>query len=146
MNETTKRIKELRNEVDRINHEIFELERKNSNYYIGVYSVGNCDYWDDYYCQLGFITEEQAKTWAKDKRNEFEDVYSARYFEVTEEIYEKFGEWRSLYKLQESIAIGNPAIGKLEGADRFKEVVDEAVTNLTKEIGIEHPSFMYPEI
>ena len=39
MNETTKRIKELRNEVDRINHEIFELERKNSNYYIGVYSV-----------------------------------------------------------------------------------------------------------
>ena len=28
MNETTKRIKELRNEVDRINHEIFELERK----------------------------------------------------------------------------------------------------------------------
>ena len=82
MNETTKKIKELREEVERLNSEIMKLERENSKFYIGVCYDGDDNYRDEYYHRLGYITEEEAKAWANEQLNK-EDVYKARYFEIT---------------------------------------------------------------
>lgn len=142
MNEATKKIKELREEIARINTEIRKLERENSNFYIGVRCYGNGDYWDEYYSRLGFITEDKAKTWCSECYEE-EDIHNASYFEVTKEIYDKFGSWYNLDRLNYRLKDYDPIIGKLEGFVSFKESVDKAIKDLTKEIGIEFLSFMY---
>ena len=145
MNEKSKKIKELRDEVKELLYEIHKLQKENSNYYIGVYSIGNGDYWDEYYCQLGFITEETAKRWTE-VLNEEEYVYEVKYFEVTEEIYHKYGDWRYLDELKASIRRYNRAIKNLEGVDSFYETVERAIEDLAKEIGIGHLSFMHPTL
>ena len=144
MNETTKKINELREEIARINSEIHKLERENSNFYIGVCYYGDEDYWDEYYSGLGFITEEQAKTW-RGERYKDNNVYQVDYFEVTKEIYDKFGSLYNLDRLNHRLIDYDPIIGKLEGFVSFKESVDKAIKDLAKEIGIEDISFMYPE-
>lgn len=143
MNDVKTKINELRDEVERLNYEIRELERQNSNFYIGVYAVGDSDYWDEYYCRLGFISEEQAKAWVDEQEQNIE-VVNARYFEVTKEIYNKFGDWVCLDKLQKSINRNNPTIKKLEGVDSFEDSVNKAIEDLSKEIGIKHLSFRHP--
>lgn len=141
MNDVTTKINELRDEVERLEYEIRELEKQNSNFYIGVCEIGNGDYWDEYYHRLGFISEEQAKTWVYEQDT---DVYNARYFEVTKEIYDKFWDWACLDKLRKAINRYDPAINKLEGVDSFEDSVNKAIKDLAKEIGIEHLSFMHP--
>ena len=143
MNEVSKRIEELRNEIYRLEGEIRELERQNSNFYIGVCKIGDGDYWDEYYHRLGFISEEQAKTWV-DEQERNTDVYNARYFEVTKEIYDKFCDWVCLDKLRISINRYCPSINKLEGVNSFEDSVNKAIKDLAKEIGIEYLSFMHP--
>lgn len=145
MNETSKKIKELRNEINRLKDEITELEKKNSNYYIGVIKCGNGDYWDEYYYRLGFITEADAKSWVDHMFNTDEvEVYDATYFEVTKEIYQKYGDWFALDELRCAINTYNTEIRKLEGVYKFINSVDNAMSNIAKEIGIEYLSFMHP--
>lgn len=144
MNETTKKIEELRNEIATIEQKIRELERVNSNYYIGVYSVGDGDYWDEYYRRLGFISEEKAKEWVEEQEADA-DVYTARYFEVTEEIYKKYISWENLDNLYTAINMYDKSIDELEGVVKFKDSVEEAIKALANEIGIEFLSFMHPE-
>ena len=143
MNEITKRIDELRKEINRLDYEIRELERQNSNFYIGVCDIGNGDYWDEYYHRLGFISEENAKAWVSEQLED-EDVYDARYFEVTAEIHNKYNDWVQLDKLKNAINRYNSEIDKLDGVDVFEETVDKAIKALAKEIGIRHLSFMHP--
>lgn len=145
MNEITKKIEELRDEVYRLNVEIRELEKQNSNYYIGVYEVGDGDYWDEYYCRLGFISETEASVWV-DKQYRGDNVYNARYFEVSEEIYNKYGDWCALEKLKQDINTYNKAIKELEGVYDFEKMVNKAIDNLAKEIGIKYLSFMHPDL
>lgn len=143
MNETTKKIMELREEISRLECEIRELEQKNSNFYIGVYSICDGDYWDEYYCRLGFISEELAKKWVKEQKCD-NGVYDARYFEVTEDKYKRFGDWYALDTLQRSINTYNSEIQKLECVYTFEESVNNAIVNLSKEIGIKYLSSMHP--
>ena len=143
MNETTKKIEELRDEIERLEYEIRELERKNSNFYIGVYVIGDGDYWDEYYTRLGFISEEQAKNWVVEQEDD-ENVYSAKYFEVTEEIYNKYWDWYCLDKLQKSINRYNTAIDNLEGVDSFEDSINKAITDLAEKLEIKYLSFMHP--
>ena len=145
MNETTKKIYEIREEIKKLEWEIFELERKNSDWFIGMYTVGNYDYWDDYYLPLGFITEERAKKWVYDK-TEDEDVRDAKYFAVTEEIYYKYREWQYLDDVYFTLKAYSAELNHLEGFYSFKNDVWGAIKNLTKDIGIEEDqlSFKHP--
>lgn len=143
MNETTKKIKELREEIARIKTEIEKLERENSNFYIGVRYYGDGDCWDEYYSRLGFITEDKAKTWRSECYKKG-DIHNVSYFEVTKEIYDKFGSWYNLDRLLDGIKMYDPIIGGLEGSANFRASVEKAIKDLTKEIEIEYLSFMYP--
>lgn len=142
MNETNIQIKELREKIEELEERIAVLKSKNSNYYIGVYSIGDGNYWDEYYCRLGCITEEQAEDWVNKTLDG--DVYEAWYFDVTEEKYKKFGDWFELDKLRRSINMYNAAISGLKNVDTFVNTVGEAIRELAKEIGIEYLSFMHP--
>ena len=144
MNETTKKINELREEIEKLENEIYELKRKNSNYYIGVCKVGDFDYWDEYYYQLGFITEADAEAWVEKQRDDEDCVFDAKYFEVTKEIYDKYDDWYRLDNLKGNINLYSLAINKLEGIDSLRKSVDKAIEDLAKEIGIEYLSFMHP--
>lgn len=145
MNETTNKINELRNEMRQLEYKIRELERENSNFYIGVYSIGDGDYWDEYYCRLGFISEEKAKTWVEEYLNDNDEVFDTRYFEVSEEKYKKFGDWYELDMLHKSLNTYNSEIRKLEHVYEFVESVNEAIVNVSEEIGINDLSSMHPD-
>lgn len=143
MNETTNKIKELREEIDRIEAEIYKLERQNSNFYIGVCKVGDGDYWDEYYHRLGYTSEDKAKAWVEEQYKDYA-VWDAYYFEVSEEMYDKYGDWKILYKLDRRINTYDTAIKNLDGVDEFKKTVSDAIQNVAREIGIEYLSFMHP--
>lgn len=143
MNEITKRIEELKSEIYRIEGEIRELEQKNSNYYIGVYTCGDCDEYEHYYLRLGFISEGEAKEWAN-KQQEDKYVDSAKYFEVTEEIYDKYYDWYCLDQLRKGINMYNQAIRNLEGIASVEKAVNKAINDIAKELGITSLTYEHP--
>lgn len=145
MNEVNKKIEELRNKISMLEREIADLEEQNSNWYIGMYSIGDGDYWDEYYVRLGYITEDRAIAWVdKTRNNEYDEVYEAHYFPVDKERYDKFGDWCNLDRLLKDINTYSPAIRNLKGAIEFKATVDKAIQDLAKEIGIRYLSYMHP--
>lgn len=147
MNEITNKINELKNEKYRIEAEIRELERQNSNYYIGVSYESDGKYgYDKYYYRLGFISEEEANTWVREQLLEDDDWCKTipTYFEVSEEIYKKYNDWATLDKLYMTIDRNDDAIRKLDGLDGFKKTVSDAIENVAREIGIGSLSENYP--
>ena len=143
MNEITKRIEELKSEIYRIEGEIRELEHKNSDYYIGVYSCDECGDYEHYYRQLGFISEAEAKEWAD---RQLEDTYAdrAEYFVVTKEIYDKYYDWYCLDQLRKGINTYNQAIRNLEGIASVEKAVDKAINDIAKELKISNLTYEHP--
>ena len=143
MNELNEKIWELRDKIEELEHQIEDLERQNSNWYIGVYTIGDGDYWDEFYCQIGYMTEDRAKDWAEYRASN-EDIYEARYFAVTEEVYKKYGSWRNLDELSKSINMYDPVVRNLKGVVSFRDDVNQAINDLAKELGIKYLGFMHP--
>lgn len=146
MNEMSKKIEDLREEVERLQKEIRELEKQNSNYYIGYCNIAYDDgcgsyYTESYFYLLGFISEASAKAWADKQEEEKCDVEGAGYFEVTEEIYNKYKDWRGLEKLSRCIDVSYPTTIKINNLLNLTETIDKAINDLKTSIGIERYSY-----
>ncbi len=139
MNEIIERIAKIEEEINRLTEEKRELVKQNSNYYIGVESIGDGNYWDEYIHRLGFITEEVALEWQNEDVPSY--VIGREYYAVNEEQYKLYGEWYSLYEAFK--ALYPNCVANLDSVCAARDSIENRILNIVDELAIEYPEFQH---
>lgn len=85
--EIDNKINELSSQIQRLKDERHDLERLNKQYFVGHFSNDDGrDYWDEYFCPIGYTTEAEAKAWIE-KRDNGDSRVAPRYLSLTKEEY-----------------------------------------------------------
>jgi hypothetical protein len=147
----TEKIEKLRKELEdvtnRINSEIEELEKQNRHWYIIKVTMGDWNYYDEYFNLAGFTSEANIKKYieaTKDDNSCFEDEY----FEVDESTYEMYEE---LLRIKDMINDYSRSTSRL--MLYMPEIEKEVITNKAKmeqiyeeqmkKVGFRFPSFQH---
>lgn len=86
--EIDKRISELNSQIRGLKDERYDLECLNKQYFVGHFSTDDGrDYWDEYFCPIGYTTEAEAKAWVEE-RNDGDSRVPPRYLSLTKEEYD----------------------------------------------------------
>lgn len=99
MNES---IREIKNEIYRLQRELQTLREANSAYFVLWEEVGSDTQYSRYYTPIGRITEDLAIQAAEDARRG-ENTIDAGYREVSEHEYQLFKEAAAIAKIQAAI-------------------------------------------
>lgn len=99
----SKRIAELEEKIREANDEIYRLKQENNQWFIGKLSIGDGDYWDDWYSTLGFISEAEADKWLDDQMNDNDSIWNGEVFPVTAETYDRYRLWKSYRRLLSTV-------------------------------------------
>lgn len=145
MNEIDKKIKEMKDEISRLKYEIMLLEYENSGYYIGVRIIEYRYTKVRRFCRLGYITEAAAKDWSL-KHLSDASVISTNVFKVTKEKYDKYGEWRELYKLIKMIDNKSGPVNKLEDIEKYIPLATKSINDILEYLDINSRYPIEPDI
>lgn len=147
----TEKIEKLRKELeevtDRINSEIEELEKQNRHWYIIKVTMGDWNYYDEYFNLAGFTSEANIKKYieaTKDENSCFEDEY----FEVDESTYELYEELWQIEKMIDDYSTSTsrmlkymPELKKevIPNKEKMEQIHEEQI----KKVGFAFPSFQH---
>lgn len=132
MNETSNRIKEIREQISNLQLEMHKLEVQNYHYY-----VARVDYCDECasieYIRFGFTSEEKVKEWLESEIDE--GIYS--YFEISEEESHKWALLEDLKTLSNHLKYSQiRGHLRLDSFDRFYDDLRSKTKDLQEELGI----------
>lgn len=143
--EYMEKMEELNKRKREINEEIRLLEKGHSQYWIGIVSEGDGDYWDEYYTRLGFVTKDKVDAWLE----KHEDAFMVEAMAVDKETYEKYYIWYRLQTIASNMnfkydtmmwrSLSKEDMDYLDDCSgRIKLILDEFISDFVK-----HPAFMH---
>ena len=137
MNEWKRRIEEINEQIENLREEERKLIREHSGWFIGTRFVGDGDYWDEYFVDLGFCTAEEAEKWAYENGNHLSSA--PMYFEVTREERDLYYKWYNIYSAMSHI-------GNINGDNKINLIrssLSEIENKIVEDLDIKHPEFQH---
>ena len=90
MSNYIERMSALREQIEKLEDELYTLKVFNSSYFIGVTTIGNVDCWEEFYHLLGHITHKEAEDWLEENGGKSNNTEVERVYPVSEEEYRKY--------------------------------------------------------
>lgn len=135
IDEVRREIKENHRRIEELKDELWELEKEESRFYIYKEVVGNLDYWDEYYHQIGFVTTEKAKSLI----DEEDEYIGSAVFSVDKETYMRYGDWRSVHRAITALH----SVSNLMDVTETIRILEEKRSEIFKSLGLEYESFQH---
>ena len=130
------RKEEIIKEMENLYDELEEIYEKDQKFYIGVEAYGTDDDWTEWFCQLGLITEKEAKNWVSDVVTCGGLDYETRYFEVDRDTYEKYGNWLKVYNARRYLQYVTDL--EIDGVKETLRAIDKKYDEIANELNIKY--------
>lgn len=104
--ETNKRIEEIEDQIHELYTELYGLKESNKSYWLVEFETGEYDMTST--IRLGFCTEVEAETEAKNVVKKYNAQYCGDYREISEEANSLYYEYEHLQQAIQFMSIGYP--------------------------------------